>query len=137
MFVLPMTRNAYALTRGFDRWCAPVSAGTDDLPRRPALDVSESDSAYTATLDLPGIDKEDVKVSIEGRHVSVEARKETAKSEGEQVVYRERAVSRFARSFKVAVDIDAAAADARMANGVLTLTLPKRGDRAAARIVVN
>lgn len=139
MFVVPMTRSAYALSRGFDRWCAPMSTSSDDATRRPALDVSESDTAYTATLDLPGIGKDDVKVSIEGRRVSVEAQvqNEAVKSEGEQVVYRERVVSRFARSFKLAVDIDAAAADARMSNGVLTLTLPKRVDRAGARITVN
>ena len=77
MFLVPMTRNASELARsfdrlfddGFERFFAP---STNNNPSRsPALDVSESDSAYTVKLDLPGVAKEDVKVSIDGRRVSV------------------------------------------------------------------
>ncbi len=144
MFLVPMTRNASELARsfdrlfddGFERFFAP---STNNNPSRsPALDVSESDSAYTVKLDLPGVAKEDVKVSIDGRRVSVEAQtaKEEDKKEGDRVVYRERSVASFARSFTVAAEVDQAASAAKLDNGVLTLTLAKRGTPAAARITV-
>jgi len=144
MFLVPMTRNASELARSFDRlfddsfdrFFAPSTPGAQ---RSPALDVAESDRAYTVKLDLPGVAKEDVKVAIDGRRVSVEAqsRKDEEKKEGDRVVYRERSLASYARSFSVAVDIDQAESGAKLENGVLTLTLAKRGAPASAQITVN
>ncbi len=145
MFLVPMTRNASELARSFDRlfddsferFFAPSTQGQASL-RSPALDVAESDKAYTVKLDMPGVTKEDVKVSIDGRRVSVEAQssKDEEKKEGDRVVYRERSVASFARSFTVAAEVDQAGSAAKLENGVLTLTLAKRGTPAAARITV-
>ncbi len=144
MFLVPMTRNASQLARsfdrlfddGFERFFAP---STRDSQRSPALDVAESDRAYTVKLDLPGVAKEDVKVSIDGRRVSVEAqtRKEEEKKEGDRIVYRERSLASFARSFTLAGDVDQAESSAKLENGVLTLTLAKRGAPASAQISVS
>ncbi len=146
MFLVPMTRNA-ELARSFDRlfddtferFFAPAAQAGTDVARSPALDVAESERAYTVKLDLPGVAKEDVKVSIDGRRISIEAqtRKEEEKKEGERVVYRERSVSSFARSFTVAAEVDQAESVAKMENGVLTLTLAKRGAAASAQLTVN
>jgi HSP20 family protein len=145
MFLVPLSRNASDLARsferlfddGFDRFFAPAAQGSN--LRSPALDVSESDRAYTVKLDLPGVAKEDVKIAIDGRRVSIEAqtRKEEEKKDGDRVVYRERSLASYARSFSVAADIDQAESTAKLENGVLTLTLSKRGTPAAARITVN
>ena len=145
MFFVPLTRNASELTRsfdrlfddGFERFFAPSTQGAN--PRTPALDVSESDRAYTVKLDLPGVAKEDVKIAIDGRRINIEAqtRKDEEKKEGDRVVYRERSVASYARSFSVAADVDQAESGAKLENGVLTLTLAKRGTPAAARITVN
>ena len=144
MFLVPMTRNASQLARSFDRlfddsferFFAP---STQDSQRSPALDVAVSDRAYTVKLDLPGVAKEDVKVSIDGRRVSVEAqtRKEEEKKEGDRIVYRERSLASFARSFTLASDVDQAESSAKLENGVLTLTLAKRGAPASAQISVS
>lgn len=145
MFLVPLSRNASGLARSFDRlfddsidqFFAPAAQA--GKLRSPALDVSESERAYTVKLDLPGVAKEDVKIAIDGRRVSVEAqtRKEEEKKEGDRVVYRERSLASFARSFSVAADIDQAESSAKLEHGVLTLTLTKRGTPAAARITVN
>lgn len=144
MFLVPLTRNASDLARsfdrlfddGFERFFAPVAQGSQQ--RSPALDVAESDRAYTVKLDLPGVAKEDVKVSIDGRRVSIEAsaRKDEEKKEGDRIVYRERSLASYARSFSVAADIDQAESGAKLENGVLTLTLAKRGAPASAQITV-
>lgn len=145
MFLVPLSRNASELARsfdrffddGFDRFFTPA-AQAGGL-RSPALDVSESEQAYTVKLDLPGVAKEDVKIAIDGRRISIEAqtRREDEKKEGDRVVYRERSLASYARSFSVAADIDQAESSAKLDNGVLTLTLTKRGTSAAARITVN
>ncbi len=94
----------------------------------PAMDVSESELGYSLSFDLPGIVKEQVKVSIDGRKVSVEAApaEAAAETEGARVVYRERSAPRFARSVTLPVELDASTSKARFANGVLTLTLVKK-----------
>lgn len=144
MFLVPMTRNASHLARSFDRLFDDsferfFSPSTQDSQRSPALDVAETDRAYTVKLEMPGVAKEDVKVSIDGRRVSVEAatRKEEEKKEGERIVYRERSLASFARSFTVAAELDQAESTAKLENGVLTLTLAKRAAAANARITVN
>ena len=146
MFLVPMTRSATDLARNFDRlfddgfqrFFAPSAQG-NSAARSPALDVSESERAYTVKLDMPGVAKEDVKVSIDGRRVSIEAqlRKDEEKKEGDRVVYRERSLSSFARSFSVASEVDQAESSAKLEHGVLTLTLAKRGVPASTRIAVN
>jgi HSP20 family protein len=142
-----MTRNASELVRhfdrlfdeGFDRFFAPAAQGGNGQLRSPALDVSESDRAYTVKLEMPGVAKEDVKVSIDGRRVSVEAEatKEAEKKEGDRLVYRERSTSSFARSFTLAAEVDQAESAAKLENGVLVLTLAKRGAPASAQIRVS
>jgi HSP20 family protein len=99
-----------------------------DAAQVPAMDVSESETAYSLSFDLPGIVKEQVKVSIDGRKVSVEAApaEAAAETEGARVVYRERSAPRFARSVTLPVELDASTSKARFANGVLTLTLVKK-----------
>jgi HSP20 family protein len=145
MFIVPTTRDARHFSRLFDdtleRYFAPASAATAETPtaRNPALDVAESDRAYTVKLDMPGVAKEDVKVSIEGRQVNVQAQSEKAdeRREGERVVYRERSATAYVRSFTLAAEVDQTEAQAKLENGVLTLTLPKRGARSAAQLTVN
>lgn len=146
MFLVPVTRSASDLARSFDRlfddsferFFAPAAQNGTGA-RIPALDVSESERAYTVKLDLPGVAKEDVKVAIEGRRVTIEAqtRKDEEKKEGDRVVYRERSSASFARSFTVSAEVDQAESSAKLEHGVLTLTLAKRGVPASTRIAVN
>ncbi len=153
MFIVPITRDTQHLSRLFDdtleRFFGPVVHGGNagaaeaDTPRRPALDVAESERAYTVKLDMPGVAKEDVKVSVEGRQVNVQARTLPAAPQGddkpdtERVVYRERTAASYARSFTLPLEVDLAEAAAKLEHGVLTLTLPKRGARSAAHLTVN
>ena len=162
MFIVPLsrqaTRRATANVHGFDRLFDDAfdrlfahPAASDSAPvRRPAIDVSESDSGYVVTLDVPGVTREDVKVSIDGRRVSIvaEARATEAAPQPaadgateaprstERVILRERAVASFARSFTLQSEIDQAASQAKLDNGVLTLTLVKRSPT-STQIAVN
>jgi HSP20 family protein len=148
MFMVPATRSPSQLLRSFDRLFDDAFerflTTSGDLPgepaaRAPAIDVSETPQKYTVTADLPGVPKDAVKVSIDGKRVSIEAevRKQDEKKEGDRVVYRERSYSRFARTFTLPVDVDQAASSAKLDNGVLTLELAKRNAPAAAQLTVN
>ena len=115
----------------------------DEAPRSPALDVAEDDQSYTVQLNLPGVGKEDIHVSVEGRRVSVKAQASTAtpttddKTTAPKLVYRERAAARYARQFTLPQEVDQAEVNARLEHGVLTLSLPKRSARAASKITIN
>ena len=145
MFIVPVTRESRQLSRLFDetldRYFGPAAPTekTAAAARSPALDVSESERGYTVNLEVPGVAKEDVKVSIDGRRVTVQA--ESARSvgpnEGDRIVYRERAVKRYARSFTLPLEVEQAESSAKLEHGVLTLTLPKRGARNAAHLTIN
>ncbi len=147
MFLVPVTRHSQELSRNldrlfddtFERFFSGSPASDSEGTRSPAIDVAESEQAYTVLLDVPGVTKDQVQVSIEGRRVTVQAQSQPAeeKKQGDRVLYRERAVSSYARSFTLPAEVDQAEAQARLEHGVLTLTLPKRAARNAARITVN
>jgi HSP20 family protein len=154
MFIVPVSRRASANVRGFDRLFDVAfdrllnQPADDSAPvRRPAIDVSESDAGYVVTLDVPGVTREDVKVSIDGRRVSIVAEaRSAADATAEQpvdaprstdrVILRERAVASYARSFTLQSEIDQSSSQAKLDNGVLTLTLTKR-HAASTQLTVN
>ena len=146
MFLVPMTRSSSDLARSFERLFDDsfdrffgLPATTDAKgPRVPALDLTESDKAYTVKLEMPGVTKEDVHVSVDGRRVTVQAetKKDEEKREGDRVVYRERSVSSYSRSFTLPSEVDEGTSAARLDNGVLTLTLNKRAAPAARKLTV-
>ena len=117
-----------AWSRAVERLLDERAEARSDAAQVPAMDVSESEAGYSLSFDLPGIVKEQVKVSIDGRKVSVEAAPAEAatETEGARVVYRERSAPRFARNVTLPVELDASTSKARFANGVLTLTLVKK-----------
>ena len=153
MFIVPVTRslsraNGHARDLGvvfdrlfdetFDRVFGGARAESAPQARTPALDVVETETQYTVTVDLPGVAKEDVKVAIDGQRVSIEAQAAAAdKQDGERVVYRERAAVRYQRSFTLPVEIDQAASQARLEHGVLSLVLAKKLKPAAAQLTIN
>jgi HSP20 family protein len=146
---VPVTSTACSTTR-FDQLFSQPTADTAPV-RRPAIDVSESDRGYVVTLDVPGVTREDVKVSIDGRRVSIVAEARSAERAAadrrrpptaeapkatDRVILRERAVASFARSFTLQSEIDQTSSQAKLDNGVLTLTLVKR-DPVATQLTVN
>lgn len=156
MFIVPLTHTARSigqacrqpLTRSLDRllddhfadrWIGQATPAQAATTRTPALDVTETESSYVVTLDMPGAAKEDVKVAVEGRRITVQAEvlPVADAKDGERVVYRERSASKFSRSFNLPAEVDQADSMAKINNGVLTLTLAKRSAAKSAHITVN
>jgi len=142
MFLVPVARCASPLARSIDRlFDERLLGGTaaSTALRSPSLDVAETDGQYTVSIDLPGVAKDDVKITIDGRRVDVKARshRDDAKKDGERVIYRERSASSFARSFTLPEEVDQEASQAKLDNGVLSLTLAKKRAASSRQLPVN
>lgn len=146
MFLVPVNRNLSELSRGLDRLFDEnfghfLGEKPELAPhlRSPALDVSETETAYTVKLDLPGVAKDAVKINIEGRRISIDAevRKDDEKKDGERVIYRERSLARFSRSFALPEEISQSDSSAKLEHGVLTLTLAKRARAGGSQLPVS
>ena len=103
------------------------------------IDVSEDDKAYRIKAEMPGVDKDNIEISVEGNQVSIgaEVKRETKKEEAEKELYTERYFGKVFRSFTLPGDLDGAKADARYDQGVLTLTLPKKSNGGTRKIAVS
>jgi HSP20 family protein len=102
------------------------------------VDVHEDDAGYTVKADIPGVKKEDIDVRVDGNVVTLSAevkREHEEKKEG-RVLRRERHVGYASRSFSLASDVDEGKADAKYADGVLTLKLPKKAQQTSKRVTV-
>ena len=144
MVLVPVNRNLSDLSRSLDRFFddnffGDSRDGTAATLRSPALDVSETETAYTVKLDMPGVAKDAVKVNIDGRRISIDAeqRKDEEMKDGERVIYRERTVNRYSRTFTLPQEISQSDSSASLDHGVLTLKLAKRGASTASQLTVN
>jgi HSP20 family protein len=126
------------LFQGFFRPMRSLLATEDSDLAVVKLDVTESDQAYTVKAELPGVDKKDIDVKIDGNVVSIQAKVErnTELKEGERVIRRERYSGACSRSFSLANDIDENAASAQYQDGVLTLSLPKKAPAEQKRLQI-
>lgn len=103
------------------------------------IDVTENDKGYTVKADIPGVKKEDINVRIDGNVVQIDAEtkseKET-KGNGDKVLRSERYYGTISRTFSLGQDIDDTKVQAKYADGVLSLELPKKAPADARKIAI-
>ena len=93
---------------------------------RPQMDLTETDESYRLHLDMPGMSKDELKISYQDNELVVSGeRKSTHTDEDEEFVRVERSFGQFRRSFTLPRTVDADNIDATYENGVLTVTVPK------------
>jgi HSP20 family protein len=115
----------------------PFSRDNEPAPEM-RLDVNETETAYQVKADIPGVSKDDISVSVDGKVVSInaEVKRESEKQDGNSLC-TERYYGRVYRAFSVANDIDSTKVEARYDNGVLNLSLPKKPNGQLHKITVN
>jgi len=103
----------------------------------PAADIAEADDEVTVKLEIPGVDKKDLHVSVSDDTVTVrgETRKETEEKK-KSFHRREIRYGSFERSIGLPAEVDPAKAGAKLENGMLTITLPKATQAKRKRIDV-
>ena len=142
------TRTAHAslsrmLESAFDPSASQLftPAEAETSTRSPSMDVSETDTAYTVVFDVPGVEKAQLKIAVEGRKLSLQTTvKPEAQSPTEpaaRTLYRERAASAYARTVSLPSEVDAVSAQAHLTDGVLTLVLNKRVASGAVQVTVS
>jgi HSP20 family protein len=123
------------LLRGFFR---PVPAVGNGSGVQIKVDVTENEKAYTMQADIPGVNKEDINVAIDGNQVAIsaEVKRENEAREGTRVLRTERYYGKAYRSFALGQEVDETTAEARYANGVLQLVLPKKAAQSARKLTI-
>jgi HSP20 family protein len=92
----------------------------------PFADVRETDKEVIVTVDLPGVDKKDINIEVQGDVLEISAEKKVeAEEERKGYIKRERAYSRFYKSVRLPTEVDETKAEATLNNGVLEIRLPK------------
>lgn len=125
-----------------DAWMRPLwPAAMSEMPAvaRARMDVVDKGNAFEITVDLPGVKKDDIHVTVEGDHVAIEAQMKSEKEtkDGDRLLHVERSATSYARRFQLPAGVTDAGAEAVYENGVLRLTLPKREPAGSRRLTVN
>jgi HSP20 family molecular chaperone IbpA len=117
-----------------------VSKDEQTIPVRyfvPTTDIYETEDALTVVMEVPGVEKGAVDISVENDVLKVEAKIDPAKYEGTDPLYTEYNIGHFARSFTLSNKIDQQQIGAQLENGVLTLTLKKAKEATPRRIAIS
>lgn len=104
----------------------------------PATDITERDNAYVVKVELPGVTKRDVKVSLRGNILTVRGdKKQENESEGANYRRVERSYGSFERSFTLPASASSDRVEASFVDGILTITVPKAEEAQAKQIDVD
>jgi HSP20 family protein len=126
------------LTPLWNEWRFPMMSEMEPAPTI-RMDIAENNGEYTVKAEIPGVNKEDIAVSIDGDVVSIsaEVKREKEDKEGEKVLRSERYYGSVARSFALPTAVDMDNANAMYDDGVLTLTLPKAAGSKTTKLAVH
>lgn len=91
----------------------------------PVTDIFETDQALTVVLEMPGVGKDNVDISVENDILTIEGRINYSKYEGLEPVYTEYNIGHYVRSFQLSSKIEQSEISAGLKDGVMTLVLPK------------
>lgn len=103
---------------------------------RPRVDVIEDGSSITLLADMPGVPKDRLDIKVEGDTLTIDGTITTQAPEGLEPVYAEVRASRYWRAFTLSRELDPAGITANLADGVLTLRVPKQAHAQPRRIEI-
>lgn len=93
----------------------------------PASEATQDDDAYRIAIELPGVQPDDIDLTVEEGVVSLRGEKRFERTEeGENCFFTERQYGSFSRSFRLPADADGESVEAAMKDGVLTIRVPRR-----------
>lgn len=133
-FVPALQRNAKQvfapLQREFNRFFDEIGEGLSaftDTDFAPRMDVVETNKGLKVTLEVPGLTRDQIKVTAEDDVLTVSGEKSQASEKTDGATHlTERSFGRFSRSIYLPRSADSGSIDAKMKDGVLTIAIPKR-----------
>jgi HSP20 family protein len=121
-----MQREINRMFDSFFRGTSQEDSGLDAASWTPAVDVAEQDSAFVVKMELPGVGKDDVKITMQENTLTVRGEKKKEKeSKGTGIHRVERSYGAFQRSFTLPSSVKADKIDASYKDGILSILLPK------------
>lgn len=103
----------------------------------PAVDIFEGENNYVIKLELPEVSREDVKVNLHERTLTISGERKIENEDKRDAYHRiERSYGQFYRSFTLPPNVNPEAINAQFKDGVLRLTLPKREEAKPKQIDV-
>lgn len=130
-------RNMNQMLNDFFRGDALANESIFGSEWKPAVDIAENSDSYIIKVELPGMSKDDVKISLEKNTLTIRGEKKHEEEKKDHNYHRtERSYGMFERSFTIPGSIKADSVDAHYKDGVLTLTLPKADEAKPTMIKV-
>jgi len=123
----PFARNAFSLFNALDDFDKEFFNGSMTV-NSCRTDIRDAGDKYVMESELPGFEKEDIKLDINGDYLVISAEKKNeqeAKAEDGRYIRRERTIGSYKRSFGIS-DVNAEGISAEYKNGILTIELPKK-----------
>jgi len=118
-------KSPYTIDRFFDPffdWDTETSLVTF----APEVDIEEKDTEYVVTVELPGVKKDDVKISLKDNVLTISGEKKRVKKINKKNFYQcERVFCSFERSFRLPELVDHEKIEAEFKDGILTIVVPK------------
>ncbi|MEY2439089.1 MAG: hypothetical protein QOI34_474 [Verrucomicrobiota bacterium] len=124
LFELPFWSNFGRQTQLFSGWT-------------PALDLYQNNDNIVAMIELPGMQKEDIEISLHDGMLTISGERKDETQDGERAERSERYVGTFRRSVTLPTRVDANKVNATYKDGILTVTLPKAEEAKPKQIQVN
>jgi HSP20 family molecular chaperone IbpA len=103
----------------------------------PTTDIFETENSLSVLVEMPGVEKGNVDISVKDRILTIEGRIDFQKYTGMNPVYTEYNIGNFHRRFSLSNKVDASKIRAEMRDGLLTLTIPKSEEAKAHKIEVS
>lgn len=113
------------------------SDGLFDREFSPAMDVVENDDGFLVSVDLPGVDRKDLEISVADNVLTIKGEKKDGREDKTGKVYRKETwEGTFQRTLSLPHGVDSGKIDAKMRDGVLAISLPKREEAKPKQIAV-
>ncbi len=103
----------------------------------PATDIYETEDKLMVVMEMPGVEKKNVNIQLEKNELTVEGHIDSEKYAQIHPVYTEYNIGHFSRSFRLSSEIDQERIEAKVADGVLALYLPKLQEATPRRIKIS
>ena len=129
------------LNRFFDDPFLRLSRLADDSEMgmwNPVVDLYEKDDHYMIKAELPGVDKNDIKIDLKDRRLTLSGERSYDNEVKEENYYRrERTYGKFQRAFTLPEDVDSEEIKAEYKDGVLQIEVPKPEEKKARQVTVH
>ncbi len=123
-FFRPLRELQREIDRLFDGF---FRGGRSETGYYPAVDIYETNDAVMIEVEVPGMSKDDIKITVEDNVLRIHGEKKLEREEKDRNYYVvERSYGTFERAFRLPDYVDSEKIKAKFENGVLTITLPKR-----------